>query len=84
MLNEYACPVCGYDELEEPAYDSYGCPSFDICPSCGTQFGYDDVSTKHKTLRERWVANGMKWSSTSLEKPSKWSPNEQLAKLKKN
>ena len=36
------CPVCGYGELHEPAYDRFGCASFEICPCCGIEFGLED------------------------------------------
>src|SRR5260370_23677857 len=38
----YTCPVCGYPELTEPAYDFYNCSSFDIFSSCSTEFGLAD------------------------------------------
>ena len=46
------CPVCGYNALHEPAYDRFGCASFEICPCCGIEFGYDDARRSHETLRE--------------------------------
>lgn len=42
----YRCPVCAYDALTTAPVD------LSICPSCGTQFGYDDVGRSHKELRE--------------------------------
>jgi len=80
MLNEgsFLCPVCGYDALEEPAYDQDGCSSFEICPSCGTQFGYDDSSAAHAKLREEWINAGMKWWSTAHPAPIGWSAVRQL------
>jgi hypothetical protein len=33
------CPVCGYDELFEPARTAGSGGSFEICASCGFQFG---------------------------------------------
>jgi rubredoxin len=30
----YICPVCGFDKLDESAYDNYNDPSFEICPCC--------------------------------------------------
>src|ERR1700722_1795355 len=41
------CPVCGYAKLAEPPYDKTGCASFEICPSCGIEFGYHDASKSH-------------------------------------
>ena len=71
----YICPVCGYDELIAPPSD------FMICPSCGTEFGYDDALTSHEELRSRWVAAGAKWWSTDTPPPPDWSPSAQLARL---
>lgn len=76
----FICPVCGYDSLDEPAYDEYGCSSFALCPSCGTEFGYDDSTVKHDELRKRWIKGGMKWWSTSVKAPMGWNPKEQLKK----
>jgi hypothetical protein len=36
----YSCPVCGLDGLQEPGDAEFA--SFEICPCCGTEFGYDD------------------------------------------
>jgi len=37
------CPVCGFGELSElPYHPQSGRPSFGYCPSCDTQFGWDD------------------------------------------
>ena len=58
------CPVCGYPELEVPAYRGvYGEPSYDICSSCWYQYGKtdDDEGISHEEWRERWIAEGMPW-----------------------
>lgn len=65
------CPVCGYPNLRN-AQD------FEICPSCGTEFGYHDHRTSHAELRNAWVRNGMQWSSRYTQKPKDWSPYWQL------
>jgi hypothetical protein len=74
------CPVCGYNGLDEPAYDSSGCASFDICPSCGTQFGYDDATKSHESLRAEWIAKGMPWWADDKPPPG-WNPVQQLRSL---
>jgi hypothetical protein len=74
--------VCGYDALLEPAYDEKGCASFEICPCCGTEFGYDDSSTRHRDLQEKWVAGGSRWWSKAQPPPSGWDPKAQLRKVK--
>jgi hypothetical protein len=72
------CPVCGYRGLEEPAYDEFNCSSYEICPSCGTQFGYSDAGFSHEHLRYRWIENGCEWFSSSYSKPEGWSAKIQL------
>ncbi|MED4649062.1 hypothetical protein P9293_17030 [Bacillus inaquosorum] len=39
---KYTCPVCRFKGLTEPAYDKEGTHSYEICPCCGFQFGFDD------------------------------------------
>lgn len=74
----YVCSVCRYPDLDEPAYDSFGCASYNICPCCGTEFGYDDSTTAHSDLREKWVSEGMQWWSKHKLKPNGWDPVRQL------
>ncbi len=74
----YKCPVCGYKGLEEPPYDSAGSASFEICPSCGTEFGCDDYENDHATLRHIWIQSGAKWWNQSTPPPIGWNPNEQM------
>ena len=75
------CPVCGYSGLYEPAYSSTGKPSFEICASCGTEFGYDDAKNGAETLREKWIAKGMTWHFSHRGPPPNWNPARQLKEL---
>ncbi len=88
-MNKNYCPVCGFILLNPPwEGDS---PSDEICPSCGIQFGYDDIIKKmgdglraeklYSRLREKWISNGMKWWSDNplSPKPDNWDPKTQLA-----
>ncbi len=68
----YLCTVCGYDQLRHPP------KNYHICPCCGTEFGYDDFEVSHETLRQEWVAEGMKWFSRKTPPPPGWSPELQL------
>lgn len=79
--DRFICPVCGYDQLDEAPYDNMGCASFDICPCCGTQYGYHDANTSYLVLRKKWIANGMQWWSDSAEKPKHWDPVKQLKNI---
>ena len=55
------CPVCNYDGLFEPPYDSQGYGSYEICPCCGFQFGYDDYPDTEQGIRNwktKWIEGG--------------------------
>jgi len=67
------CPVCGY-LLPYPPSD------FHICPSCGTEFGYDDSGASYDELRAQWLATGPSWWSPVDPQPDNWNPYMQLIK----
>jgi hypothetical protein len=62
MNKFYNCPVCNYDKLIEPPDHTW-----EICPKCGTEFGYDDCVATHEELREEWLAKGGTWFSKREE-----------------
>jgi hypothetical protein len=66
----FICPVCRYDKLASPPED------FSICPSCGTEFGYDDNRKSHADLRAAWIENGLSWFDQPA--PIGWSGIDQL------
>jgi Cysteine-rich CPCC len=68
---KYTCPVCGYPDLDEKPINH------EICPSCGTQFGYDDYLRPHADLRQEWLDSGANWFLTGFE-PYRWNPYRQL------
>lgn len=76
------CPVCGYDELLEPPYDEYNIPSYEICPCCGFEYGFDDQDLNFDfiTYREKWLLSGAKWVQCQ-EKPDDWNLDTQLKNL---
>ncbi len=79
-LAKYLCPVCGYDGLTGPAYDSSGVGTYDICACCGYEFGVtdDDERITHAQWRRQWIESGMNWSSSN-EAPAGWDPARQLS-----
>lgn len=92
MNKIYFCPVCGFGLDFEPWINKS--PSDEICPSCGTQFGYDDskrfkgsqdeVAKLYAGLRQRWIAGGMRWSSSKnpfRPEPIPWHPKRQLMNI---
>jgi hypothetical protein len=70
--HNYHCPVCGYPDLVNPPID------FNICPSCGTEFGYSDSGTTFQNLRINWIKRGAHWSSDVDNIPPNWNPYQQL------
>ena len=69
------CPACQSDLDFEPWASSS--PSFEICPACGIQFGYNDAREDLRPgvyvyWREAWLSNdrraltGKDWKETSV------------------
>jgi len=77
----HPCPVCGYPDLTETPRSHSGGGSYEICPSCGYQFGVDDDDRRvsFSEYRERWVNGGMTWWSRGILEPPNWNPRAQLA-----
>jgi hypothetical protein len=71
-MNGFMCPVCGYDQLPAPAAD------YEICPSCATEFGYDDFTRSPAELRSDWLDAGAPWRATWLPEPPSWDGLQQL------
>jgi len=72
---KYLCPVCGYDALPTAPSD------YAICPSCGTEFGYDDVAHSLEELCDRWLDAGAHWFSSHTPAPPNWNAASQLVSL---
>jgi hypothetical protein len=67
----FPCPICAYG-LPYPAAD------FNICPSCGVEFGYETAGRSFADLRKEWVASGAHWASPVVPEPVSWNPWLQL------
>ena len=82
--NSHPCPVCGYPGLQEPVRGTDGGGSYEICPSCGFQFGVtdDDQAITPAQWREAWKRGGMKWNSRGQPQPRGWDPVRQLERMK--
>jgi|SRR5579864_5115360 len=73
VLNvSFTCPVCAYPDLKSPP------ENFSICPSCGTEFGFDDAGNSHEELRRQWIAEGLHWFNDMVPQPLDWEPWKQL------
>ena len=75
------CPVCGYNQLNKQPYEGT-IPSYEICPCCGFEFGFDDYSEgwSHKRYRDKWILSGMVWFDPKL-KPINWDAKQQLKNI---
>lgn len=81
----FVCPVCGYPQLTRRPWQEASA-SHEICPSCGTHFGYDDAAGGdagerlriYAERRNDWKAAGCPWRSASAQIPERWDPVQQL------
>lgn len=61
-LNSYRCYVCGAPAEDPPWGHDGRTPSFDICPCCGCEHGYEDSTLAGiERLRAAWLAAGGHW-----------------------
>ena len=75
----YFCPVCGFRGLKEVPYDEHGAPSYEICPCCGFEFGFEETGEQAR-FREDWIRKGAPWFMPE-QKPAGWDLQKQLASL---
>lgn len=76
-----ACRVCGriYEGL--PWGEDGKTASFEICPCCGVEFGYEDsLPESVRGYRAIWLAGGSNWFDRKL-RPQDWSLDAQLAQI---
>lgn len=78
--NDHMCPVCGYPDLDRQPRTEENGGSYEICVSCGFQFGVsdDDSGYTDESWRAAWIADGMKWRSVATPQPPGWEPKTQL------
>jgi hypothetical protein len=56
------CRVCGYEAAEPPWGEDRRTPSFEYCPCCGVEWGYQDSSASGvQRFRSTWLAKGAPW-----------------------
>jgi len=79
---KHICPVCGFPKLTETPRSSGGGGSYEICPSCGFQFGVsdDDGGFTYAQWRARWQNDGMRWAGAAPA-PKNWDATAQLKNL---
>jgi hypothetical protein len=72
------CRVCGF-QLLDPPWGEDGCtPTFEYCPCCGVEFGYQDSTpSSTRRYRKQWITRGMPWDLEDA-KPDQWDSASQL------
>lgn len=64
--NSFYCRVCGLYLGYQPWGEDGKTPSYEICPCCGVEFGYeDDSKSSIQAYREQWIRNDCQWFVTS-------------------
>lgn len=84
MTEHFVCPVCGYPGLDDAPRSASGGASYEICPSCGFEYGYtdDDQGYSYEAWRAKWIDRGMPWDAAGDEPaPEGWDPRRQLSSL---
>lgn len=72
-MTRYTCPVCAYSQMP------YSADEGNICPCCGTEFGYDNtMGVTFRMIRDRWVVAHTPWFSPLDTPPTLWSGIAQL------
>ncbi len=81
----HICPVCGYPDLEDQPRGEATGGSYEICPSCGFQFGVSDEDRgfTYEQWRKQWVQKGMRWRAVTVAPPPNWDPTEQLRNIER-
>lgn len=70
------CPICGFGPFSEPYKTNQEIrESFDICPCCGCEYGYDDNEAHYK----KWSNSGFSWFNAKF-KPEGWDIESQLTR----
>jgi hypothetical protein len=72
--------VCGYPSLEEAPRTQGAGGSYEICPSCGFQFGVtdEDKGVSYEEWRRRWILQGCPWNGVGTKSPLDWNPRAQM------
>lgn len=72
------CRVCGYPLRSAPWGNESGSATYEFCPCCGVEFGYQDVlPVAAQRFRTEWLRAGAEWSEPHM-RPMGWDLHKQL------
>ncbi len=58
----FRCRVCGALESEPPYGENGDCPTFNFCPCCDVEYGYQDCNPiAAARYRAAWLEKGGAW-----------------------
>lgn len=67
MPSESFCRVCGYEPEGPPWGEDGRTPTFEICPCCGVEWGYQDATPIGvDRYRSGWLQSGAQWTDLSV------------------
>jgi len=79
--NNFHCRVCGYLPEMPPWGGDGQSPTYEICPCCGVEYGYEDSTVSSvKKYRDEWADAGYKWQDVNA-KPKFWNLEDQLKRI---
>ena len=80
-MKDYHCSVCGYLMDELPWGANNLTPSYEICPCCGMEFGFEDYRLDLvRTYRQKCIDQGAVWFDKK-DRPSNWDLMKQLKNI---
>jgi len=80
-MNEHNCRVCGLFIEDLPWGFCGKCPTYEICPCCGVEFGNEDYNIEAtKQYRENWIREGLNWFNPN-KKPENWDKKSQFKSI---
>jgi hypothetical protein len=75
---QFFCRVCGLPQEDAPWGEDGRTPTYEICPCCGVEFGYEDARPESvRSYRAQWMGSGAQWFSPN-DRPAVWELEEQL------
>lgn len=77
----HLCRVCGYFSDDPPWGLDGCCPTYEYCPCCGVEWGYQDsLPTSVDRFRSEWVQRGGTWTDRAVPSDG-LTTNERLRRL---
>lgn len=80
MENQF-CRICGLYIEDKPWGEDGNCPTYEICPCCGVEFGNEDYTINSIIrYRKEWIENGAVWNDLR-KKPKLWNLENQIKNI---